>query len=92
MRELEALRSYYEQKLNFTSEEIEQLLEFTGERGTFCAARAGLSPQAIILQMIDEANKKLQDWLIKVNYINSNDESINSVNVLVQSYERLFYH
>ena len=56
MRELEALRSYYEQKLNFTSEEIEQLLEFTGERGTFCAARAGLSPQAIILQMIDEAN------------------------------------
>lgn len=92
VRELEVLRSYYDEKLNFTSEEIEQLLQVTGERGTSCASRLGLSPQATILQMIDEANKKLQYWLIKANYIDPNAESINAAHVLVQSYERLLYH
>lgn len=92
VRELEILRSYYDNKLNFTAEEIEQLLQVTGERGTSCTARLGLPPQTTIVQMLDEANKKLQYWLIKASYIDPNAESIKATHVLVQSYERLLYH
>ncbi|MFD0635020.1 hypothetical protein ACFQ9X_29265 [Catenulispora yoronensis] len=44
--ELATLTAHYRGRLDFTDEQIDQLLQVTGEHGTTCAARVGLPEDA----------------------------------------------
>jgi hypothetical protein len=91
LRELEILRGYYEKKLNFTDEEVEQLLQVVGEKGSSCAPRLGLPDGVTVPQMCSRARERLQYWLERYNDAGNSTEFLKAANVLVQSYERLAY-
>lgn len=92
-KELEILRSYYENKLTFTEEELQQLLQIVGEKGKSPAFRLGLPSEATMAQMLDEAKRKWQYWLVKANDIIAyNPESHKAINTIIHSYERIIFH
>ncbi|HEX2312859.1 MAG TPA: dynamin family protein [Thermomonospora sp.] len=66
--ELEALSAYYRGRLTGLSEdEIRQLLEVTGERGTHCAARLALPPDASLTDMAHAVQERIRYWAVRSN-------------------------
>ncbi len=66
--EIAALSAYYRHQLNdFAESEINDLLEVTGERGTHCASRLGLSADASLTVLTDRAVERVRYWTMRSN-------------------------
>ena len=92
-RELEALRAYYEGKLEFTDEEVTQLLQVTGEYGISCGDRLGLSERALISEMFLVAQYRLLYWQKRASDVfSANRQTVFAANVLVRSFERIIFN
>jgi GTPase SAR1 family protein len=92
-QELRVLRSYYENKLDFAAEEVEMLLQVTGEDGSACAKRLGLDERATISEMLPIAESKMNYWRIRANdLMGADSQTIEAARVLAHSYERVLYH
>jgi hypothetical protein len=92
-QELRVLRSHYEGKLEFATDEEQQLLEVTGEFGTSCGERLGLGERATVGEMLPLAKQRVREWQQRANDIfAANRETITAANVLARSYERIVYH
>ncbi len=91
-QELDILRSYYEEKLELTETEIDQLLQVTGEKGISFAEKLGLDETASNEEMIILAKEKIQYWQNRANdCFTGNNDTIHAARILARSYERLFY-
>jgi GTPase SAR1 family protein len=91
--ELRILRSYYENKLDFSLEEVQHLLQVTGEDGLSCAKRLGLADNSTINEMLPIAESRMTAWRIRANdLMGANAQTIEAARVLAHSYERVFYH
>jgi GTPase SAR1 family protein len=91
-QELNILRSYYEGKLDFDESEQRQLLEVTGEYGTICSDRLGLSRQATIEEMLSVAQTRMYYWNQRANdYLGSDRNTIAAAKILTRSYEQILY-
>ncbi|PNW48780.1 UNVERIFIED_CONTAM: hypothetical protein BEN50_11320 [Euhalothece sp. KZN 001] len=66
-QELEVLRCYYDGKLDFDEQEIQQLLEVTGEYGSSCGERLGLGERATVDEMIPVAQERMAYWQERAN-------------------------
>lgn len=92
-QELQIIRSYYENKLDFSEEEAQQLLEVTGEYGTSYAQRLGLDEQATIPQMIEVATQRIYSWYQVANdSIGVDRQTIFAAQVIARSYERILFN
>jgi len=95
-RELRVLRSYYERKLPFDPDEVQQLLQVTGEYGTLCHERLGLDSgstvEEVLAQMFAVTQERIRYWRRKAIDPGSNSETIDAADVLAHSYERIAYH
>lgn len=66
--ELEALSAHYRGQLaDFSSVEVRQLLEVTGELGTHCAARLALPPDASLGDMTAAVQERIRYWATRAN-------------------------
>jgi hypothetical protein len=91
-QELNILRSYYEGKLDFDAAEQRQLLEVTGEYGTICSDRLGLSKQTSIEEMLTVAQTRMHYWNQRANdYLGSDRNTIAAAKILTRSYEQILY-
>lgn len=91
--ELQVLRNYYEEKLNFSPEEIKLLLEITGEYGISCGERLGLSECATIPEMLGVAEQKKHYWQLRANdFLSTDRATLQGANVLARSYERIIHY
>jgi GTPase SAR1 family protein len=92
-KELRVLRSYYEGKLNFSSDEVKQLLQVTGEYGTSCGERLGLGERALASEMLPVAEERMRYWYLRANdFISADSVTIAAAEVVARSYERILYH
>jgi GTPase SAR1 family protein len=91
-KELEVLRSYYEGKLNFDAEEVQQLLQVTGEYGKSCGERLGLNEGATIPTMLSVASKLVSYWHQRGDdYMAGDRQTVAAAKVIARSYERILY-
>ena len=91
-QELDVLRSYYEDKLDFDRQEQQQLLEVTGEFGIICRDRLGLGKQATVEEMLSVAKTRMRYWNQRANdYMGSDRNTIAAAQILTRSYEQIFY-
>lgn len=91
-QELDVLRSYYENKLDFDPEETEQLLQVTGEYGTSCGERLGLGERAIVEEMLPVAEARMRYWNQRADdFFTSDRATIAAAKVLARSYGRILY-
>ncbi len=61
--EISALSAYYSHQLaDFSEADINDLLEVTGERGTHCASRLGLSADASLAALAEKALERVSYW------------------------------
>lgn len=91
-QELDVLRSYYENKLDFDPEEKEQLLQVTGEDGTSCGERLGLGERAIVDEMLPVAEARMRYWHQRADdFFASDRATIAAAKVLARSYGRILY-
>jgi hypothetical protein len=89
-RELNVLQDYEAGKLDFSHDELEQLLEVTGEKGTSLNKRLGLAEDVAIAQLLARVNERVNYWIIRSNDpLGANFYTIRSAQILLQSYERL---
>jgi hypothetical protein len=90
LRELNVLQDYEAGKLDFNHDELEQLLEVTGEKGTSLNKRLGLAEDVAIAQLLARVHKRINYWIIRSNDpLGSNFYTIGSAQILLQFYERL---
>lgn len=90
--ELEVLRNYYNNRLNFNDSEVQQLLSVTGEYGVSCAKRLGLEERSSIEEMVPVALEKMNYWRQRAtDCFGSDNVSIAAAGVLARSYERILY-
>lgn len=90
--ELKILRNYYNKKLDFDDEEVQHLLQVTGEFGTFCGERLGLDQSATINEMLTVAREKMYYWQQRASdSLGSDGKSIAAAGVLARSYEKILY-
>jgi len=90
--ELQVLRNYYENRLNFDDSEVQQLLHVTGEYGISCAKRLGLEESANIEEMIPVVSGRMNYWRQKAtDYFGNDNISIAAADVLTRSYEHILY-
>lgn len=90
--ELAVLRDYYEKKIEFNDNEVKQMLEVTGEFGTSCGERLGLTEHANISEMISVASKHIQYWQGKAaDYLGADSTTIAAARVIARSYEVILY-
>ncbi|AFZ37951.1 GTP-binding protein HSR1-related protein [Stanieria cyanosphaera PCC 7437] len=91
-QELKVLRSYYLGKLDFHPNEVQQLLNITGENGTSCAERLGNPERATVAEMLIIAKESMYYWRSRANdYINSDTHTLEAARILSLSFERVFY-
>jgi GTPase Era involved in 16S rRNA processing len=91
-RELEVLRLHYERKLDFGDEEEDQLLAVTGEYGTSCSNRLGLSETAGLDDMLGLAAERIVHWRVRANDSVSSDRwTVFAAEVLARSFERIAF-
>lgn len=89
-QELEVLRCYYDGKLDFDEQEIQQLLEVTGEYGSSCGERLGLGERATVDEMIPVAQERMAYWQERANDSFFSDRAtIAAARVLNLSYQRI---
>jgi GTPase SAR1 family protein len=92
-KEFVVLRSYYEKKLDFNPQEVQHLLEVTGEYGISLAKRLGLDERANVEEMMPVVEARKHYWRLKANdQFSSNSDTNTAANVIAQSYERIYYH
>ena len=92
-KELQVLRDYYDSKLNFNQNEVKQLLEVTGEYGTYYGYRLGLDDTASIPEMLNIAEERINYWYKKAEDImRINRQTIKAARIMARSYERILYH
>lgn len=90
--ELAVLRNYYEKKIEFNDNEVKQMLEVTGEFGTSCGERLGLTEHANISEMISVASERIHYWQQKdADYLDADSTTIAAAGVLARSYEGILY-
>ncbi|MGF1676588.1 MAG: dynamin family protein [Rivularia sp. (in: cyanobacteria)] len=90
--ELQVLRNYYDKKLDFDNQELQHLLQVTGEFGTSCGERLGLDQSATINEMIPVAQEKMHYWQQRASDSwGSNRKSIAAASILARSYEIILY-
>jgi GTPase SAR1 family protein len=90
--ELQILRNYYDKKLDFDENEVKQMLEVTGEAGTYCGERLGLGKLTTIEEMLSVAKERMHYWQERASdYLSSDTMSTNAAGVLARSYERILY-
>ncbi len=88
--ELRALRSHYEGQLDFTPDEVQQLLEVTGEYGASCGERLGLGALAPLDEMVATAAERARDWALRADDpLVSSRATIAAASIISRSYERL---
>ncbi|WP_155748711.1 dynamin family protein [Scytonema sp. UIC 10036] len=91
-KELEVLRSYYEGKLEFDTEEVKQLLQVTGEYGTSCGERLGLDDRATIAEMLTTAAERTSYWHQRADdFFGGDRQTLTAAKVLARSYDRILY-
>ncbi|MEM1167540.1 MAG: dynamin family protein [Cyanobacteria bacterium P01_H01_bin.35] len=92
-KELQVLRDYYDGKLDFNSNEVKQLLEVTGEYGTYSGYRLGLDDTATIPEMLNIAQERINSWYQKAeDVMDKNRQTINATRIMARSYEQILYH
>ena len=96
LRELQVLGNLYDKQIQHQLEldesEQQQLLEVTGERGTACAARLGLPPDATLAQMREQIEAKLKYWRSCSADPGNNPIRRQTATIISQSFDRLAYH
>jgi GTPase SAR1 family protein len=86
--ELVILRNYYEKQIKFNDLEVQQMLAVTGEFGTSCSARLGLTEPVTIPEMTAIALERIHYWQQKAaDYLAIDSNTIAAANVLNRSYE-----
>lgn len=91
-QELAVLRSHYEGKLRFSPDEVQQLLEVTGEFGTSCGDRLGLGERATVTEMLPIAEERMYYWQQRADdYLGGDRATIAAAQVLARSYGRILY-
>jgi GTPase Era involved in 16S rRNA processing len=92
-QELRVLRSYYDGNLELADDEIQQLLQVTGEYGTSCANRLGLRDRATLDEMIAIAQQQVNQWRSRSNdAIGATYQTIAAARLVAHSYERILHH
>ena len=93
LQELKVLENYENGQLELSEDEIQQLLQITGQTGASCSARLGFTQEVSLTEMSDRAQSRMNDWLVRANDIFSgNAQTIEAAHVLYRSYERVLYH
>lgn len=91
-QELRVLRSYYDGNLELTDGEIQQLLQVTGEYGSSCSQRLGLSDLATVDELLAIADQQMHDWRMRSNdLIGSTHQTIEAARLIAHSYERILH-
>jgi len=86
--ELGVLQDFYAERLEFSEDEIRQLMEITGEYGTSITKRLGMGEEGTITEMISLATKKVYYWQAKSNdFLPVTRETIAAARVIARSYE-----
>ena len=79
--------------MDFNHDELKQLLEITGEKGTSSNKRLQLAEDVAIAQLQARVNQRINYWIIRSNDpLEANFYTIRSAQILLQSYERLKFH
>ena len=93
LQELKVLENYESGQLELSEDEVQQLLQVTGQTGTSCTARLGFAQEVPLQEMCDRAQAHMNHWLARANDIFSgNAPTIEAAHVLYRSYERIRYH
>jgi Dynamin family len=88
--ELAALSAHYRGALtDFRPDEVDQLLQITGERGPDCARRLGLSPDASLLLMAGTALERIRYWTKRTNDPRLERDSQQAARTLLRGYEQI---
>ncbi len=89
--ELAALSAYYRGQLtDLSPTEVEHLLEVTGEKGTHCAHRLGLSPgEATLPAMAAEAARRVRYWAMRSNDPMLGRRSREAARTVLRGYDRV---
>jgi GTPase SAR1 family protein len=94
-QELEVVRNHYQSRLEFSDNELADLLSVTGEYGNSCAQRLGFKQAGKIEeidQMITIVRQKIDHWRNRANYtLIGNSSTISSANTIIRSYEGILY-
>jgi hypothetical protein len=91
VRELGVLCHYYDGRLRLSPEEVEMLLQVTGETGTTCGERLGL-PGAAPEALLQVAEARSHYWRALTVEAGSDPVTAEAARVLDRSYELLAYH
>lgn len=98
LRELEVLRKYYEGRLNFNEQEVQQLLQITGEYGTAYHQRLGISDEENIstIERLEKAlsrtSQTIRYWQRRTQNPGLNADTRDAAQKIVRAYERIVYH
>lgn len=98
LRELEVLRRYYDGKLDLSENEVQQLLQITGEFGTAYYQRLGITDEENIptLERLQKAqaiaHQAIRHWQCKTQNPGLNAETRDAAQKIVRAYEGIAYH
>lgn len=92
-KELKVLQNYYNNQLKLKNEqEVNQLLQITGEYGNNCEAKLGVNCDKSIKELSYIASERIQYWNARANEIPSTRYYEEAANVLSRSCGILQYH
>lgn len=91
VKELDVLRRHYEGRLDLNGEEIEMLLQVTGENGTTCSQRLGMVDTAPE-ELLSAAKTRIGYWKGVAMDGGCDVATAEAAKVLARSYERIAYH
>lgn len=92
-KELKVLQNYYNGLLKLKNEEeIKQLLQITGEFGSFCEARLGTVCGNSIKELSEIAARRIGYWNARANDIPVTRYYEEAANVLSRSCDIMYYH
>lgn len=92
-QELRVLRNHYEGRIEFSEDEVQQLLEVTGEYGTSLGERLGLGERATVEEILRVAQERMWYWHRKASDFSPvNRETIDATHVLARSFERILFY
>ncbi|WP_420128110.1 dynamin family protein [Longimicrobium sp.] len=91
--EQEVLRGHYQGRLELEEEEVQQLLQVTGEQGRSLQARLGLLPgdPVYLDEMLFLARERLRRWQALANDFLAGRETVRAAEVVARSYERVLH-
>jgi hypothetical protein len=95
--ELDILRDYYQGKLPFTSKEVQQLLQITGEFGSSDRQRVGLleiegvPTEADLRETLKTAQASASYWRRRAIDPGANRETERAAGILGDAYDRISY-